>query len=42
MDVARDVIDLFSVKDLERAREIAGRLDRLNAERQEEEREDPR
>ncbi len=38
MDVARDVIDLFSVKDLERAREIAGRLDRLNAERQEEER----
>jgi single-stranded-DNA-specific exonuclease len=38
MDVARDVIDLFSVKDLARAREIAGRLDRLNAERQEEER----
>jgi single-stranded-DNA-specific exonuclease len=38
MDVARDVIDLFSVKDPARAREIAGRLDRLNAERQEEER----
>jgi single-stranded-DNA-specific exonuclease len=38
MDVARDVIDLFSVKDLERARKIAGRLDRLNADRQEEER----
>ena len=38
MDVARDVIELFSVKDPARAREIAGRLDRLNAERQEEER----
>jgi single-stranded-DNA-specific exonuclease len=38
MDVARDVVDLFSEKDLERARTIAGRLDRLNAERQEEER----
>jgi single-stranded-DNA-specific exonuclease len=38
MDVARDVVDLFSVKDTERAREIAGRLDRLNADRQEEER----
>jgi single-stranded-DNA-specific exonuclease len=38
MDVARDVIELFSVKDAARAREIAGRLDRLNAERQEEER----
>jgi len=38
MDVARDVIELFSVKDTGRAREIAGRLDRLNAERQEEER----
>src|SRR5215472_7701172 len=38
MDVARDVIDLFSVKDPARAREIAGRLDQLNAERQEEER----
>lgn len=38
MDVARDVVDLFSVKDPERARGIAGRLDKLNAERQEEER----
>jgi single-stranded-DNA-specific exonuclease len=38
MDVARDVIELFSVKDPARAREIAGRLDKLNAERQEEER----
>jgi single-stranded-DNA-specific exonuclease len=38
MDVARDVVDLFSVKDAERAREIAGRLDQLNADRQEEER----
>ena len=38
MDVARDVIELFSVKDAERAREIANRLDLLNAERQEEER----
>ena len=38
MDVARDVIELFSVKDAARAREIATRLDQLNAERQEEER----
>jgi single-stranded-DNA-specific exonuclease len=38
MDVARDVIELFSVKDPARAREIAGRLDQLNADRQEEER----
>lgn len=38
MDVARDVVDLFSVKDVVRARDIAGRLDKLNAERQEEER----
>jgi len=38
MDVARDVIELFSVKDAARARELANRLDRLNAERQEEER----
>src|SRR5438445_5907202 len=38
MDVARDVIELFSVKDSARAREIANRLDQLNAERQEEER----
>src|ERR1700722_12511052 len=38
MDVARDVIELFSVKDVVRARLLAGKLDRLNAERQEEER----
>ena len=38
MDVARDVIELFSVKDLVRARELAAKLDRLNADRQEEER----
>jgi single-stranded-DNA-specific exonuclease len=38
MDVARDVVELFSVKDPERAREIANRLDQLNGERQEEER----
>jgi single-stranded-DNA-specific exonuclease len=38
MDVARDVVDLFNEKDMERARQIAGRLDRLNVERQEEER----
>jgi single-stranded-DNA-specific exonuclease len=38
MDVARDVIELFSARDVERARLLAGKLDRLNAERQEEER----
>ena len=38
MDVARDVIELFSVKDPARARELASRLDKLNTERQEEER----
>jgi single-stranded-DNA-specific exonuclease len=38
MDVARDVIELFSVKDSARARELAAKLDRLNADRQEEER----
>jgi single-stranded-DNA-specific exonuclease len=38
MDVARDVVELFSVKNIERAREIAGRLDQLNSERQDEER----
>src|SRR5450631_3418040 len=38
MDVARDVVELFNEKDMERARKIAGRLDKLNAERQEEER----
>jgi single-stranded-DNA-specific exonuclease len=38
MDVARDVIELFSVKDAVRAREIAMKLDQLNADRQAEER----
>jgi len=38
MDVARDVIELFSVKDPVRARELAAKLDHLNSERQEEER----
>src|SRR5438552_1120038 len=38
MDVARDVIELFSVKDPARARELAGRLDQLNGDRQLEER----
>jgi single-stranded-DNA-specific exonuclease len=38
MDVARDVIELFSVKDVARARELAAKLDQLNTERQEEER----
>jgi single-stranded-DNA-specific exonuclease len=37
MDVARDVVELFSVKDATRAREIAQRLDQLNGERQLEE-----
>jgi single-stranded-DNA-specific exonuclease len=38
MDVARDVIELFSVKDPVRARELAAKLDHLNTDRQEEER----
>ncbi len=38
MDVARDVIELFTEKDAARAREIANKLDQLNAERQAEER----
>lgn len=38
MDIAADVIELFSVKDTARAREIAGKLDKLNSDRQEEER----
>src|ERR1700752_3131327 len=37
-DVARDVIELFSVKDPVRARELAAKLDYLNSDRQEEER----
>jgi single-stranded-DNA-specific exonuclease len=38
MDVARDVIELFSAKDPARARELAAKLDHLNTDRQEEER----
>jgi single-stranded-DNA-specific exonuclease len=38
MDIAADVIDLFTLKDSTRAREIAERLDKLNSDRQEEER----
>lgn len=38
MDVARDVIELFSVKDPARAHELAAKLDGLNTDRQEEER----
>jgi single-stranded-DNA-specific exonuclease len=38
MDVARDVVELFSVKDVARARELAAKLDHLNSDRQEEER----
>jgi single-stranded-DNA-specific exonuclease len=37
MDVARDVVELFSVKDPVRARELANRLNQLNADRQGEE-----
>jgi len=38
MDIARDVIELFSVKDPARARELASKLNQLNTDRQEEER----
>jgi single-stranded-DNA-specific exonuclease len=38
MDIASDVIELFSVKDSGRAREIASKLNQLNGDRQEEER----
>jgi len=38
MDLARDVVELFSVKDPARARELAAHLDKLNGERQDEER----
>jgi single-stranded-DNA-specific exonuclease len=38
MDVAREVIELFSVKDAGRAQEIASKLDQLNSDRQAEER----
>ena len=37
MDVARDVIELFTSKDSERCRDIAQKLDHLNTERQNEE-----
>jgi single-stranded-DNA-specific exonuclease len=37
MDIARDVIELFSVKDAARAKELAAKLDQLNTDRQEEE-----
>jgi single-stranded-DNA-specific exonuclease len=37
MDVAQEVIEMFSGRDLERARQIAQRLNQLNAERQQEE-----
>lgn len=37
MDVAKDVVDLFTIKDPTLAREIATRLNSLNAERQAEE-----
>jgi single-stranded-DNA-specific exonuclease len=37
MDLAKDVIDLFTVKDADRAREIALRLHQLNGDRQQEE-----
>ena len=38
MDIAADVIALFTSKDTVHAREIAVRLDKLNSERQDEER----
>lgn len=38
MDIAADVIELFSTKDESQAKLLAGKLDRLNAERQKEER----
>jgi single-stranded-DNA-specific exonuclease len=37
MDVAKDVVELFTVKDAARAKELAARLDQLNSERQQEE-----
>lgn len=37
MDVAQEVIEMFSGRDPERSRQIAERLNRLNAERQQEE-----
>ena len=37
MDVAKDVVELFTVKDPARAKELAQRLDQLNSARQQEE-----
>ena len=37
MDVAKDVVELFTVKDPARAKELAERLDQLNSARQQEE-----
>lgn len=37
MDIASEVVELFTVKDPTRAQEIAARLDKLNSDRQEEE-----
>jgi single-stranded-DNA-specific exonuclease len=37
MDVAKDVVELFTVKDPARAQVLAGRLEQLNSERQQEE-----
>ena len=37
MDIARDVIELFTSKDKERCRELAGKLNQLNLDRQNEE-----
>jgi single-stranded-DNA-specific exonuclease len=37
MDIARDVIELFSTRDMARARELAARLNQLNNDRQTEE-----
>ena len=34
MDVASDVVELFTTRDAVRAGELAGKLDRLNSERQ--------
>jgi single-stranded-DNA-specific exonuclease len=37
MDIARDVIELFTCRDKERCRELAGKLNQLNLDRQNEE-----
>jgi len=38
MDIASEVVELFTIKDFGRAEEIAARLDKLNSDRQQEER----